>query len=77
MRKLWLPLVLGTLIVSSFTTTVETVPKIEASDDLFTELEEFRVKSPHDVSQVLETFTAALEVVNLTFSAIKALFSSK
>jgi hypothetical protein len=77
MRKLWLPLVLGTLIVSSFTSTVETIPKIEATDDLFKDLEEYRVKHPHDVSQVLETFTAALEVVNLTWSAIKVLFSSK
>jgi len=35
MRKLWLPLVLGTLIVSSLTTSVEITPKIEATDDLF------------------------------------------
>jgi hypothetical protein len=35
------------------------------------------VKSTHDVSQVLETFTVALQVVNLTWNAIKAVFSSK
>ena len=35
------------------------------------------MKSPHDVSQVLETFTVALQVVNLTWNAIKAVFSSK
>jgi hypothetical protein len=35
MRKLWLPLVLGTLSVSSLTTSVEIAPKITATDDLF------------------------------------------
>ena len=35
------------------------------------------MKSTHDVSQVLETFTVALQVVNLTWNAIKAVFSSK
>jgi hypothetical protein len=79
MRKLWIPLVLGSLFVTSFTTSLDTLPaKIHPpTDDLFAEMQEYRVTSPHQVSQVLETFAAGLAVVNLTWSAIKAIFSSK
>jgi hypothetical protein len=80
MRKLWIPLVLGSLFVTSFTTSLDTLPaKIHPPTDdlLFAEMQEYRVTSPHQVSQVLETFAAGLAVVNLTWSAIKAIFSSK
>ena len=79
MRKLWIPLVLGSLFVSSFTTSLETAPvKINPpTDDLFAELQEYRVTSHKELSQILETFVVGLEVVNLTWSAIKLIFSSK
>jgi hypothetical protein len=79
MRKLWIPLVLGSLFVTSFTTSVDLAPaKITPpTDELFAELQEYRVTSHHEVSQVLETFVVGLEIVNLTWSAIKAIFSSK
>jgi hypothetical protein len=79
MRKLWIPLVLGSLFVNSFTTSLDTVPaKINfPTDELFAEMQEYRVTSHHELSQVLETFVAGLEIVNLTWSAIKLIFSSK
>jgi hypothetical protein len=79
MRKLWIPLVLGSLFVSSFTTSLETIPaKINPpTDDLFAEMQEYRVTSHHEVTQILETFAIGLQVVNLTWAAIKAIFSSK
>jgi hypothetical protein len=49
MRKLWIPLVLGSLFVSSFTTSLEALPaKINPpTDELFAEMQEYRVTSPH------------------------------
>jgi hypothetical protein len=49
MRKLWIPLVLGSLFVTSFTTSLDTLPaKIHPpTDDLFAEMQEYRVTSPH------------------------------
>ena len=62
MRKLWIPLVLGSLFVTSFTTSVDLAPaKITPpTDELFTELQQYRVTSHHEVSQVLETFAIGL-----------------
>jgi hypothetical protein len=49
MIKLWIPLVLGSLFVSSFTTSLEALPaKINPpTDELFAEMQEYRVTSPH------------------------------
>ncbi len=76
MRRLWIPLVLGTLFATSFTTPLEAPSKISL-DLLFADFQQYRVSQPHELAQVLETFVAGLEIVDKTWSAIKAIFSSQ
>jgi hypothetical protein len=76
MRNIWIFAIVGSLLLSVFTTTTLAENRYDIPDDVYAELEEYRVKEEDYPTVQFLPLLGLLGVVSTTLNVLLALFSS-